>query len=190
MRWGPHQLQFMRDRGLEPHHCLLDIGCGSLRGGVHYIRYLDPGNYLGFDKEPALVKAGVEAELGRSLADQKRPELVTNGSFDFAAFTRCPDFSIAQSLFSHLAAHDASRCLENLSHFTRERDHRLYATFFVGDSRKNATRSHAHGTYMYDPAEFAAIGEAAGWNARYIGVWTTARGQHMMEFSRESRPHA
>ena len=44
---GQLQLDFMIREGLKPHHKLLDIGCGSLRGGIHYIRYLDVGNYVG-----------------------------------------------------------------------------------------------------------------------------------------------
>ena len=43
---GSLQFRFMVDQGLLPHHVLVDIACGSLRGGVHFIPYLDPGNYL------------------------------------------------------------------------------------------------------------------------------------------------
>src|SRR3979409_2149502 len=51
-RWeeiGELQFQFLRTHGLEPQHRLLDIGCGSLRGGVRFVSYLDPGNYFGID---------------------------------------------------------------------------------------------------------------------------------------------
>jgi hypothetical protein len=57
------QLDFMIREGLKPHHKLLDIGCGSLRGGVHFIRYLDAGNYVGIDSNIALLDAGYEIEL-------------------------------------------------------------------------------------------------------------------------------
>ena len=30
---GKHQFEFLQSKGLEPQHKLLDIGCGSLRGG-------------------------------------------------------------------------------------------------------------------------------------------------------------
>jgi hypothetical protein len=40
---GRLQVDFPVSEGLEPAHVLLDIGCGSLRGGVHLIPYLEPG---------------------------------------------------------------------------------------------------------------------------------------------------
>ena len=35
---------------------LIDIGCGALRGGVHFVRHLDPGHYFGMDSEPAAAR--------------------------------------------------------------------------------------------------------------------------------------
>jgi len=43
-RWGElgaMQLTFMQRQGLKPEHDLLDLGCGCLRGGVHFVRYLE-----------------------------------------------------------------------------------------------------------------------------------------------------
>src|ERR1700756_713587 len=60
-RWeeyGQLEFDFMVSRGLKPEHVLLDIACGSLRAGVHFIPYLDAGNYLGIEKEDALIKQG------------------------------------------------------------------------------------------------------------------------------------
>ena len=33
---GQHQFDFLKKKGLKPQHKLLDIGCGSLRGGVFH----------------------------------------------------------------------------------------------------------------------------------------------------------
>ena len=35
------QLEALLKNGLQPHHSLLDIGCGPLQGGVAFIQYLD-----------------------------------------------------------------------------------------------------------------------------------------------------
>jgi len=43
---GQLQFDFLVNHGLEPNHKLLDIGCGTLRGGRHFITYLVPGNYM------------------------------------------------------------------------------------------------------------------------------------------------
>jgi hypothetical protein len=47
-------------QGLAPSDCFLDIACGSLRGGVYFINYVNPGNYLGIEKQRRLVERGIE----------------------------------------------------------------------------------------------------------------------------------
>src|SRR5262245_17052197 len=59
---GRLQFDFLVAHGLKPEHKLVDVGCGALRGGVHFIRYLKPGHYFGLDLNASLIKAG-EREL-------------------------------------------------------------------------------------------------------------------------------
>ena len=99
---GTLQFGFMKAQGLQPHHVLLDIACGSLRGGVHFIPYLDRGNYLGIEKEAGLVRLGLDQELDPSVRSAKAPEFVISDSFEFVRFSRRPGFALAQSLFTHL----------------------------------------------------------------------------------------
>lgn len=61
---GDLQFRFLVERGLAPSDTLIDVACGSLRGGVRFIRYLEPGHYLGIDKYIELIIYGVGAELG------------------------------------------------------------------------------------------------------------------------------
>src|ERR1700680_1744351 len=78
-RWeelGRLQFEFMVSRGLRPEHVLLDIACGALRGGVHFIGYLDSGNYLGLEKEKTLIRRGLAKELPRDMRREKNPELI------------------------------------------------------------------------------------------------------------------
>jgi hypothetical protein len=39
---GKHQCDYLISRGLMPHHKFLDVGCGSLRGGIYFVDYLNP----------------------------------------------------------------------------------------------------------------------------------------------------
>jgi len=55
---GQLQLDFMMQNGLQPSHNLLDVGCGSMRGGVRFVEYLDVGNYCGIDINESLISAG------------------------------------------------------------------------------------------------------------------------------------
>ena len=60
-RWeeiGQLRLDFLRERGLQPQHHLLDVGCGSLRGGVRFILYLETGHYSGLDRNDRLLDVG------------------------------------------------------------------------------------------------------------------------------------
>src|SRR5664279_2409282 len=99
---GQLQFDFIVAQGLQPQHVFLDIACGSLRAGVWFIPYLDAGNYLGIEKEAELVERGVEHELRPEVAAEKRPEFVISDRFEFARFSKRPDYAIAQSLFTHL----------------------------------------------------------------------------------------
>jgi SAM-dependent methyltransferase len=154
---GRLQFDFLVSEGLEPGHVLLDIGCGSLRGGVHLIPYLEPGNYLGIDKHAELIEAGL-AELGT--VAERRPEFVVSGDFEFERFTKRPDYAIAQSLFTHLTRRDISRCLRRLRDFAPECQ--LYATFFKGPSRDNPPQSNSRRTFRYRPATLERVASSAG----------------------------
>src|SRR6266404_9121155 len=106
------QTDFMIKMGLKPEHVLLDIGCGSLRGGVEFISYLHAGNYLGLDSSNRLIQIGIKEELGRRLLKLKSPEFVISRHFEFEKFSKTPDFAIAHSIFTHLRESDIRRCLE------------------------------------------------------------------------------
>src|SRR3990172_13199322 len=111
---GLLQFEFLVRQGLKPSDCLLDIACGSLRGGGCFINFLDVGNYLGIDKENELVALGIEKELGKEMYEEKRPEFVVSDKFEFEKFSKKPRLSIAQSLFTHLTPADMGLCFEKL----------------------------------------------------------------------------
>src|SRR3954447_26273250 len=49
------QIEFLEGSGLRPDTKLVDIGCGTLRGGIPIIERLDPGNYVGVDVRPEIA---------------------------------------------------------------------------------------------------------------------------------------
>lgn len=178
---GKLQFDFMIERGLEPSHCLLDIGCGSLRGGVQFIRYLEPENYLGIDSEAKLIHLGIKKELGKQAYREKSPQFVVSRRFEFNRFTKKPNYSLAQSLFTHLDAEDIELCLKNLRGFVGD-GHSFFATFFEGISPKMDQISHSHDAFAYSRNELAAIGARTGWRPEYVGDWKHPRNQKMMKF--------
>ncbi len=179
---GKLQFDYLVRQGLGPQDCFLDIACGALRGGVHFIRYLDAGRYLGLDREAALVEKGIEQELGQEVYEEKRPEFVISSSFEFHKFSQRPRMSLALSLFTHLTSADIQTCLANLRDHV-DRDHIFFTTFFEGDSARNKTASHSLDHFEYSRDEMQAFGEALGWDALYIGDWNHPRNQMMMRYT-------
>jgi SAM-dependent methyltransferase len=118
-RWeeiGALQYEFVRSRGLLPEHKLLDIGCGTLRGGRHFIRYLNEGNYFGIDISPKAIEAAHRLVETEGLAT-KDPTLVLSrnkdlkfGEFEGERF----DYLLAQSVFTHLKPEHIRECFEHI----------------------------------------------------------------------------
>lgn len=182
---GRLQFDFLVQQGLQSSHSLLDIACGSLRAGTHFIRYLERGHYLGIDKEPRLIDLGIEHELGRAVYEAKTPEFVISDRFEFDRFSRTPQFSIAQSLFTHLNEADIRLCLGNLRRFV-ERGHVFFATFFEGASSGNPATSHSHAAFYYSRDDMLRFGRETGWHATYLGDWRHPRNQMLMKYQAES----
>jgi hypothetical protein len=183
---GTLQFRFMVEQGLEPRHVLLDVACGSLRGGVRFVPYLDSGNYLGIDMQQKLIDAGVQRELGQKLYTLKKPEFVISDRFEFSRFSRAPDFAIAQSLFSHLTADDIALCLRKLRAVAKQGT-KFYASFFESEGpHRNAARSDPRGKFLYSRDQMSQFGAECGWSSRCIGDWGHPRDQKMFEYFLES----
>lgn len=178
---GLLQFNFLQAQGLMPSHCLLDIGCGALRGGVHFIPYLDPGNYLGLDCNQSLIERGIAQELGTLAYEERKPIFVVSDCFEFKRFPKIPHFSIAQSLLTHLVSADICLCLANLRNFVASK-HLLFATFYRGLSAHNPKISHSQKGFHYTPGEMEGFGRVTGWKSTYIGHWRHPRHQMMMKY--------
>lgn len=91
-------VDFLRREGLEPHHKVLDVGCGALSQGKPLIEFLDSGNYVGLDPNGWLIEAAIE-EFPHLL--NKNPEFSFNNEFSTG---KGPfDFVVAHSVLSHVA---------------------------------------------------------------------------------------
>jgi len=177
---GRLQFEKLVSEGLQPHHYLLDVACGSLRGGVHFIPYLEPGRYLGMDKEKDLIKAGIEQELGQQVFDRQQPQFVVSSTFEFEKFGVQPDFALAQSLFTHLPAPMIVECLTKLRAVAKSNT-RFYATFFESDQAvTNPEVPHDHKGFWFTQSEILAFGKQTGWKVQYIGDWKHPRQQALV----------
>jgi SAM-dependent methyltransferase len=98
---GRKQFRFLRDHGLTRRHFLLEIGCGNLRAGRRFIRYLQPGHYTGVDISPEILLAAQETIVEYELQDKNpRLFLVSGVSLEFLA-PESFDVAHAHSVFTH-----------------------------------------------------------------------------------------
>ncbi len=191
---GKLQFEFMLDRGLKAHNTLIDVGCGSLRGGCKFIPYLEANKYFATDSNAKLIKAGIEKEL----SDQDRAKIsedsfIVSEDFNFN-FKRVVnfDFGISFSLFTHLSRPEIVKCLTNLR---QKFGHgRFYATFFVNETGKRAGAGGIEQTmgirtfpdrdpFHYTVDEISEMACVSGWGMNYMGDFNHPRNQKMVEFS-------
>lgn len=191
---GRLQFEFLVDEGLRPRHRLLDVGCGSLRGGVRFIEYLNEGRYFGVDGDQRMLVAAREVELPRYGLEGKVPTLERRDDFDFSVFRTRFEFALAQSVFTHLPWNSIQRCLANVGPVLAARG-RFYTTFFEDPDggHRSGPLTHQRGgitthpdanPYHYEYAVFEELADRLGLRVRYLGDWGHPRDQKMIVFSR------
>lgn len=106
-----NQFNLLTYLGLREHHHLLDIGCGSLRGGRLFIPYLLASRYYAIEPEKWLLEEGIAKNLGNEIIKIKNPHFSNDKNFTLSIFGRTFDFIIAQSIFSHASQNQIRQCL-------------------------------------------------------------------------------
>lgn len=96
------QIEFLQEQGLEPSHFLLDIGCGTLRGGLPLIAYLDPGHYTGLEVDHHRLQEG-RRELQEAGLENRNPTLLTVLSYPDLRLDKKFDLIWAFSVLMHLS---------------------------------------------------------------------------------------
>jgi SAM-dependent methyltransferase len=167
---GRHQFDLLRTWGLAPYHSLVDIGCGSLRAGQFFIRFLEARNYCGIDPNRQLVQEGIERNLEKGLLEKKRPRFRYDANFSLSAFSRTFDFLLAHSIFTHAPQHLIKKCLAEACKVISTTS-LFFATYNKGAIDYNGDRwiapggdsdgtFHGHVTYTF--ARISALAEEVG----------------------------
>jgi len=95
------QIRILKEQGLQPHHILLDVGCGPLRGGVPIIQYLNSNNYYGVDSNKIVVEEG-KKELKDYNLESKYPHVIHVEDFKDLKIDETFDFIWGFSVIIHM----------------------------------------------------------------------------------------
>ena len=189
---GQLQFDYMISKGLASSDKFIDVGCGSLRGGLHFIRHLNPAHYFGFDVNPELIEAGLIHEIEPlGLMDKvARENLVAADGFNFPEGWSDMKSGIALSLFTHLTLNSIALCLTRLRPVMAS-GARFYATIFhVEPEQQTHSVEQVPGivTYMcqdpyhYTRADMDYIAQKTGWSVIDIETFNHPRNQSMVIF--------
>jgi SAM-dependent methyltransferase len=181
---GPLQFGYLRDHGLAPHHRMLDIGCGTLRGGRHFIRYLEPGCYTGFDTSPQSIAFAKQLVVDEGLAD-RRPRLVVSKrpTLDFADVAGGRyDVLLAQSVFTHLPARNIAECFAHVGSVLAD-DGTFWFTFF-----ERETGMTWRGAFYYPLDFFAELAARHRFRVELMTDYPHPRGQKMVRLTPMNAP--
>lgn len=168
-RWnavGRLQVDYLRSHGLQPGWRMLEIGCGNLRAGRHFIEFLDPGNHHGIDISPAIMLAarrtvaqqGLQTKLPHlTLVDDLRFTHLLDGCFDVvhahSVFSHSP-LEVIEECFAHVARVMAPGAFFDFTYDrTMGREHQvLHEDFYYRTDTlvEMAARHHLHAEPMED----------------------------------------
>lgn len=169
-RWdkiGNIQFQFLIQQGMKPEHSMLDIGCGTLRGGIRFIEYLAPGNYTGIDISPEAIKYARRLVDEEGLSDRNPRLLVTTNSqfkeFEGERF----DFLLAYSVFFHLPPEEIEECLQNIGN-VMGRESVFFYTFKPSDKLRAAGWKKRKYNFRYPFSYLHKLAEKYGLNAELL----------------------
>jgi hypothetical protein len=189
---GKRQIDLLVLFGLKPHHFILDVGCGWLRGGIYLIDYLDEGHYYGFDKEEKQLIRGEVLLEGKELGYKNpRIELIHRGK-DLALFvgTRRFDYMLANSVFTHIDPYMADRLFSSVIPFLEDKGLFL-ASFYKSDldapkiGRLHWSRSNEYGRVTYPFQFFVDLAKKYELSVNYLPDDPDKHGQNWMYFYRK-----
>jgi cyclopropane fatty-acyl-phospholipid synthase-like methyltransferase len=95
------QIRFLTDMALKPRHYLFEIGCGTLRGGIPLIQYLENDHYFGVEVRDEALDEG-RKELREAGLEGKNPTLLLSPDISQLTVNRKFDYIWAFSVLFHL----------------------------------------------------------------------------------------
>ncbi|CAL0329622.1 unnamed protein product [Lupinus luteus] len=109
---------------------VLEIGCGTLRVGLHFIRYLNPEHFHCLERDELSLMAAFRYELPAQGLLNKRPLIVKGDDMDFSKFDSgiMYDLIYASAVFLHMPDKLVWTGLERLASKLKPYDGRIFVS--------------------------------------------------------------
>ena len=167
---------FLIEKGLQPNHHFLDVGCGGGRIAYHAIQYLDKGRYFAFDKEDEMIDPFVEELQNHPDLLEKEPVVyLSDFNIDFNKDIKF-DFIYAHSVFTHVTPELITEFMINLKkHFSKST--KFFATFHLGSEGCDIGVEHGKRKNEFDGVWYTVeyltdIMSGLGFRTEFVGTDT------------------
>jgi SAM-dependent methyltransferase len=129
----PKAQKWFKTMGLKRRHRVIEYGCGSLRLGAHFIRYLDPGCFFGMDVISGFYEVGLPA-IGDRLIAAKKPVLGVIGEDTLQAGVAFDaDIVCSNTVCVHVHPDEMDEYFRNLIRLTAKPGARLIFNAMLGE---------------------------------------------------------
>jgi len=112
---GQAVLHQLIEEGLTPTDTVVDYGCGTLREGVHFIRYLAAGHYIGLDIDDRILQAGRRIVGSELLVGKKAFLAIITAEVIEQVAALKPVWIVSSYVLSQVAPQDLDGYLDNLA---------------------------------------------------------------------------
>ena len=149
---GKFQIDFLKQMGLKVTDKLLDIGCGTMRGGRYIVEYLDTEHYVGLEVREKILEEG-HKELEEENLTNKNPNLIYFKDFSDKDINILVDFDIIWSFATliYMEGNILKKCFKVVSESLKQ-DGVFYANVNITDEAFQ--RSWAGFPLMFKPLEY------------------------------------
>lgn len=116
---GQLELELLRREGLQPHHTLVDFGCGNGRLARHAIPYLHGGTYLGVDICQEFLRRAQQQFRATVPVPECQVRWIHQTTSEFSIPDLSVDMICAFSVFTHIEHEDSFRYLRTAHRIVR-----------------------------------------------------------------------
>lgn len=188
------QITFLRDHGLKPSDTFLDIGCGTLRGGLPVIEMLDRGHYTGIEVRPNILEEAKAEVADHPVAASKEPRLLLSNGFPTLGRIGPFDWIWGFSVLFHMKDTIVEECFQFVGRELSETG-RFCANLRIGETTPDTPRTRAGFPAVIRPVEYYRdLAQSAGLATADLGTLRSlgynlgdgGDSHHMLQFSRVS----